>query len=42
LLESLNARVLRLVRIAIGPLQIGNLAKGEFRYLTDPERCELG
>jgi 23S rRNA pseudouridine2605 synthase len=42
LLESLNARVLRLVRIAIGPLQIGNLAKGEFRYLTDRERCELG
>jgi 23S rRNA pseudouridine2605 synthase len=41
LLEGLNVSVLRLVRTAIGPLGLGNLLKGEFRYLTDVERAEL-
>ena len=41
LLEALNVRVLRLVRIAIGPLQLGNLRKGEFRFLTEREKVEL-
>lgn len=41
LLEVLNVSVLRLVRIAIGPLQLGNLAKGEFRHLTDREKAAL-
>lgn len=37
LLEALDVQVLRLVRIAIGPLQLGSLAKGEFRFLTGTE-----
>jgi 23S rRNA pseudouridine2605 synthase len=41
LLEGLNVSVLRLVRTAIGPLELGNLSKGEFRCLTDRERAEL-
>jgi 23S rRNA pseudouridine2605 synthase len=34
--EVLEIEVLRLVRIAIGPLQLGTLAKGNYRHL-DPE-----
>jgi len=41
LLETVNVGVLRLVRIAVGPLQLGNLVKGQLRYLTDHERGEL-
>lgn len=37
LLEALDVQVLRLVRIAIGQLQLGALAKGEFRFLTAGE-----
>ena len=37
ILEVLGVEVLRLVRIAIGPLQLGNLAKGEHRKLTEEE-----
>lgn len=35
--ESCGAEVLRLVRVAIGPLELGKLAKGEWRYLTADE-----
>jgi 23S rRNA pseudouridine2605 synthase len=34
---ALGVEVLRLVRIAIGPLALGTLAKGEWRRLTDDE-----
>lgn len=37
LLGALGVEVLRLVRIAIGPLVLGNLAKGKFRLLTATE-----
>jgi 23S rRNA pseudouridine2605 synthase len=37
LLAALGVGVLRLVRVAIGPLPLGNLAKGEFRRLTHGE-----
>jgi 23S rRNA pseudouridine2605 synthase len=37
LLAALGLKVLRLVRIAIGPLRLGNLAKGTYRYLTSEE-----
>jgi len=35
--ESCGVEVLRLVRVAIGPLELGTLAKGQWRYLTTPE-----
>jgi len=41
LLEALEVRVLRLVRVAIGPLRLGKLAKGEYRHLTGEERRAL-
>ncbi len=37
LLEELGMEVLRLVRVAIGSLKLGNLAKGRWRYLTEAE-----
>jgi 23S rRNA pseudouridine2605 synthase len=37
LLAELGIEVLRLVRIAIGPLALGTLPKGEWRMLTDGE-----
>ena len=37
LLAALDISVLRLVRVAVGPLQLGNLAKGQFRFLTEAE-----
>jgi len=42
LLEVLGVEVLRLVRVSIGSLQLGNLAKGEVRSLTREEIAELG
>jgi len=42
LLEALDVAVLRLVRVAIGPLQLGNLQKGQFRHLTPAEVASLG
>lgn len=41
MLESLDVEVLRLVRVAIGPLQLGSLAKGSFRALTTSEKRRL-
>jgi 23S rRNA pseudouridine2605 synthase len=38
LLSALGVNVIRLVRVAIGPLQLGNLAKGAYRHLTQAER----
>jgi 23S rRNA pseudouridine2605 synthase len=37
LLEAYGIEVLRLVRVAIGPLKLGALAKGQWRYLTKEE-----
>jgi 23S rRNA pseudouridine2605 synthase len=37
LLEAHGIRVLRLIRIAIGPLQLGTLAKGQWRWLEPHE-----
>ncbi len=38
---ELGLTVLRLMRISHGPLKLGNLAKGEFRQLTEEEIIEL-
>jgi 23S rRNA pseudouridine2605 synthase len=35
--EALELEVLRLVRVAIGPLALGKLARGEWRHLTESE-----
>lgn len=37
LLEALEIEVLRLVRISIGPLKLGDLPKGQWRRLTQEE-----
>jgi len=41
LLSAFGVNVLRLVRVAIGPVQLGNLAKGAYRHLTERERESL-
>ena len=41
LLETLGLSVLRLVRVAIGPLELGSLEKGKFRRLTADEAGAL-
>jgi 23S rRNA pseudouridine2605 synthase len=41
MLEHLNVEVLRLVRVAIGPLVLGGLAKGSMRILDEKERQAL-
>ena len=41
MMETMNVEVLRLIRTAIGPLQLGELAKGEYRALTADEKCAL-
>jgi len=41
MLEALSMNVLRLVRVAIGPLHLGPLAKGGFRALTKEEKQAL-
>ncbi|HKM86662.1 MAG TPA: pseudouridine synthase [Terriglobales bacterium] len=38
LLEALDVRVLRLVRVSIGPLELGDLKKGSVRRLTAGEK----
>lgn len=39
--ESLGVEVLRLVRVAIGPLALGDLAKGAYRPLTAEDKRTL-
>jgi len=41
LLEHLNVEVLRLVRVSIGPLALGDLPKGATRKLTTEEKQSL-
>ena len=41
MLEHLNIEVLRLVRVAIGPLVLGQLAKGQSRELSPEEQALL-
>jgi 23S rRNA pseudouridine2605 synthase len=41
MLEHLNVEVLRLVRVAIGPLPLGDLPKGATRALTNEEKQAL-
>ena len=41
MLAALGVEVLRLVRVAVGSLQLGNLAKGEYRPLTPGEKASL-
>jgi len=41
MLEPLGVRVVRLVRVSIGPLRLGDLRKGECRPLTRAEKQEL-
>jgi 23S rRNA pseudouridine2605 synthase len=41
MLAALGVEVLRLVRVAIGPLQLGKLAKGSYRPLTTTEKLAL-
>ncbi len=38
MLEALDVGVLRLVRVAVGALELGDLKKGEYRHLTEAER----
>jgi 23S rRNA pseudouridine2605 synthase len=38
IMEAMGVEVLRLVRVAIGPLQLGDLAKGNYRDLTADEK----
>jgi 23S rRNA pseudouridine2605 synthase len=38
LLQIFDIEVLRLIRVAIGPFELGNLKKGEFRYLSSIEK----
>ena len=37
MLAALDVEVMRLIRVAIGPLQLGQLAKGSYRLLTERE-----
>jgi 23S rRNA pseudouridine2605 synthase len=41
LLEALDVSVLRLVRVAIGPVSLGTLAKGQWRMLNREEVASL-
>jgi 23S rRNA pseudouridine2605 synthase len=41
MIEGMGVDVLRLIRVAIGPLQLGDLAKGEYRVLTLDEKRML-
>jgi len=40
-LDALGVEVMRLVRVSIGPLALGTLAKGAWRRLTESEVAEL-
>jgi 23S rRNA pseudouridine2605 synthase len=41
MLETLNIEVLRLIRVAIGPLALGDLPKSAVRVLTPAEKLSL-
>lgn len=41
MLASLDIEVLRLVRVAIGPIQLGKMEKGNYRALTLDEKLQL-
>ena len=41
MLEEVGVEVLRLVRVAIGPLVLGELAKGAYRPLTKEEKSAM-
>jgi 23S rRNA pseudouridine2605 synthase len=41
MLAAVGVEVLRLVRVAIGPLQLGKLAKGSYRALTAEENASI-
>jgi len=41
MLEALRIETRRLVRVAIGPLELGTLPKGQTRQLTAEEKCAL-
>ncbi len=41
MLEAMGVEVLRLIRVAIGPLELGSLAKGEHRALSIDEKRML-
>jgi len=41
MLEALDIEVLRLIRVAIGPLALGELAKGGVRALTGEEKLAM-
>ena len=42
MLEAAGSKVLELVRVAIGPVRIGELQIGKWRHLTEAEVRELG
>lgn len=42
MIEALGSKVLKLVRVAIGPIRIGDLPIGKWRHLTEEERKVLG
>ena len=42
MVEAAGSRVLKLVRTAIGPIRIGDLAVGKWRRLTEEEIAALG
>jgi 23S rRNA pseudouridine2605 synthase len=39
--EKLKIKVIRLIRVAIGSLELGDLAKGKYRFLTPEEKSAL-
>jgi len=41
MLEALGIEVLRLVRVAIGPLELGDLSKGSYRHLNSREKSDI-
>ncbi len=41
MMAALEVEVLRLLRISIGPLQLGTLAKGTYRHLTSHEKLAI-
>jgi len=41
MLDHLGITVLRLVRVAVGPLQLGELPKGKYRYLSPNEKTAM-